>query len=80
MIIETEKTVKETRRFCDICGDEMTYHCIKIELKPNTARVDYPKNWYETYDICIRCVLQEVFPLIEKEFNIESIYISEDED
>ena len=80
MIKETEKTVKEIRRFCDICGEEMTYHCIKIESEPNTARADYPKNWYETYDICTSCMSQKVFPLIEKEFNIKPTSIREDEE
>ena len=80
MIKEIEKTIKETRRFCDICESEMTYHCIKICLESNTAQVDYPKVWSETFDICVRCMLQKVFPLIEKEFNIKSTSISEDEE
>lgn len=80
MIKEIEKTIKETHRFCDICGNEMTHHCIKIDLESNTAQVDYPKVWSETFDICIRCTLLKVFPLIEKEFNIKSTSISEDEE
>lgn len=78
MLKEIEKVVKDVQRFCDICGDEMIYHCIKIELEPNIARVDYPKSWYKTYDICIRCMLQKVSPLIEKEFNIRPTYIDDE--
>lgn len=80
MIKEIEKTIKETRRFCDICGSEVTYHCIKIDLESNTARVDYPKVWSDTFDICVRCMLRKVFPLIEKEFNIRPTSISKDDE
>lgn len=73
MIKEIEKVIKETRRFCDICGGEMTRHCIKIDLEPSTVRVDYPKVWSETFDICAICILRKVFPLIEKEFNIKNL-------
>lgn len=80
MIKEIEKTIIETCRFCDICGSEMTHHCIKIDLESNTAQVDYPKIWSETFDICVRCMLQKVIPLIEKEFNIKHTSIREDEE
>ncbi len=80
MIKEIEKTIKETRRFCDICESEMTYHCIKIGLESSTARVDYPKIWSDTFDICTRYMIQKVFPLIEKEFNIKHTSISDDEE
>lgn len=63
----------------DICESEMTYHCIKIDLESSIAQVDYPKVWSETFDMCVRCMLQKVFPLIEKEFGIKHTSISEDE-
>jgi hypothetical protein len=77
MIKEIEKTIKETRRFCDICESEMTYHCIKIDFESNASQVDYPNVRSETFDICVRCMLKKVFPLIEKEFGIKPTYISE---
>ncbi len=79
MIKEIEKTIKETRRFCDICEGEITYHCIKINLESNTAQVDYPTVWSETFDICVRCMLKKVFPLIEKEFGIKPTHIKDSE-
>lgn len=62
-----------------MCEGEITYHYIKIDLESNTVQVDYPKVLSETFDICVRCTLSKVFPLIEKEFGIKPTCINDDE-